>query len=188
MHPAEHRAVRELHVFARRLARHWARLAARIGGEPGAMLAAGADDAAALVRELTAAGAQRGVHAEPTAALAGRFAGARRSSPDALLERNQALRFALLDVQHCVTLLGYLAGLAGTRGDEPLRDLCARWQERLAGHEAAVLAAVLALAGRPDDAVAPADPSPAGRVAQRIAAGAGALGEWIDGRAARRRG
>jgi hypothetical protein len=188
MHPAEHRAIRELHAFARQLARHWARLADRTGGEAGAMLAVGAQDAAALVRELTVAGARRGVHAEPAAALAGRFASARPSSPDALLERNQALRYALLDVQHCVTLLGYLAGLAGTRGDEPLRDLCAGWQERLAGHEAAVLAAVLALAGRPDDAVAPADPSPTGRVGHRIAAGAGALGEWIDDRAARRRG
>ncbi|MEA2267740.1 MAG: hypothetical protein QOD55_966 [Solirubrobacteraceae bacterium] len=187
MHPAEHRALRELHVFARQLARHWDRLGGRMAGEAGPLLTAGAADAAALVRELGAAAAQRGVHGEPAAALAGRFASARPSSPDRLLERNQALRYALLDVQHCVTLLGYAAGLAATRGDEPLREICARWQERLTGHEAAVRAAVLALAGRPDEAIAPADPSPAGRLGQRIAAGAGALGEWVDGRAARRR-
>jgi hypothetical protein len=188
MHPAEHRGLRELHVFARQLAHHWERLGARIGGDAGRLLSEGAADARAIIEELTEAATARGLHAEPAAALSGRIVSARPPSPDVLLERNQALRFALLDVQHCVTLLGYLAGLAATRGDGELRALCAGWEERLAGHERAVRAAVIALAAHPDDAIAPADPSLSGRLGHRLAAGAGALGEWIDRRSAQRRG
>jgi hypothetical protein len=187
MHPAEHRALRELHVFARQLARHWERLGARMGGDAGRLLTDGAAGARALVEELTEATTARDLPTEPAAAFAGRLASARPPSPDVLLERNQALRHALLDVQHCTTLLAYLAALAATRGDEPLRALCARWEERLAAHERAVRGAVIALGAHPDDAIAPADPSLAGRLGQRVAAGAGAIGEWVDRRAAARR-
>ncbi|MEA2245731.1 MAG: hypothetical protein QOH46_260, partial [Solirubrobacteraceae bacterium] len=62
-----------------------------------------------------------------------------------------------------------------------------RWEERLAAHERAVRGAVIALGAHPDDAIAPADPSLAGRLGQRVAAGAGAIGEWVDRRAAARR-
>jgi hypothetical protein len=187
VHPAEHRALRELYVFARRLARHWERLGDRMGGEEGALLRAGAADAAALVAQLSTAGAERDVHGAPAAAFAGRLVSARPSAPDAALERNQALRVAALDVQHCVTLLGYLRALALSDGDEALARLCGRWDRRLRGHERAVRAAAVALGERPDEAIAPADPSAAGRVGQRIGAALGSVGEWIDREAARRR-
>jgi hypothetical protein len=46
----------------------------------------------------------------------------------------------------------------------------------------------VALGGRPDEAVAPAVASAAGRAGQRVAASVGALGEWMDRRAVERRG
>jgi hypothetical protein len=57
-------------------------------------------------------------------------ASARPPAPH-LLERNQALRYALLDAQHCATLLRYAAALTGARGDEELRALLDRFAGRL---------------------------------------------------------
>jgi len=188
VHPAEHRALRELHAFSRELARHWTGLAGRLGGEEAALLRAGADDAGRLVSELNAATAARDLYGAPAAANAGRFARARPAAPDVSLERNQALRFAVLDVQHCVTLLGYLARLAAADGDDELRTLLARWERVLRGHERAVRAAAVALGERPDEAIAPADSSAAGRLGQKAANAVGTVGEWVDRQAARARG
>ncbi len=93
---------------------HWAKLAERLN-EP--VLADGAQAADELLIELE----QRvDLSGRPTAQFAGaRLAGARGIS-DLLLERNQALRSALLDIQHVVTLLDYLADLAAARGDADL--------------------------------------------------------------------
>src|SRR3954447_10659746 len=137
-HSAEHRALRELHVFGRQLVAHWERLGRRLGGPEAGLLTSGAADARALLAAAAAAMAARDVPADRAASFAGRIASARPSTPDELLERNQALRYALHDVQHLVTLLAYLAALAAARGDEELRALCAAGEERMAGHERAV--------------------------------------------------
>jgi hypothetical protein len=187
MHPAEHRALRELRVFGTQLERHWEHLAGRIGGDEAGLLAAGAADARAMLAEVGAAAAARDVPTRPAAELTGRLASARPPAPDHLLERNQALRHALLDVEHCATLLRYTAALAAADGDEELRALLERFAGRLDGHATAVRDAVVALGARPDDAIAPAIGNAAGRTGARIAAGAGALGEWIDRRATARR-
>jgi hypothetical protein len=187
MHSAEHRALRELRVFGTQLERHWEHLAGRIGGAEAGLLAAGAADARAMLAEVGAAAAARGVPTRPAAALTGRLTSARPPAPDHLLERNQALRYALLDAQHCATLLRYAAGLAGAGGDEALRALLERFAGRLDGHASAVRDAVVALGARPHEAVAPAIPNVAGRLGQRLAASGGALGEWIDRRASERR-
>jgi hypothetical protein len=187
-HSAEHRALRELVVFGRQLASHWEKLGRRLGSPEAGLLAVGAADVRTLLDEAGAAMTARGVPAGRAAALAGRLTRARPGSPDELLERNQALRYALHDVQHVVMLLAYLAALAAARGDEELRALRAAGEERLAVHERAVRDAIVALGGRPDEAVEPAVPSAAVRVGQRVAAGAGALGEWVDRRAIERRG
>ncbi|HEX2105886.1 MAG TPA: hypothetical protein VHF51_19705 [Solirubrobacteraceae bacterium] len=187
-HPAEHRALRELHVFGRQLVRHWERLAHRLGGPEAGLLAAGAADARALLADAAALMAARDVPAEGAAAFAGRIVSARPSTRDELLERNQALRHALHDVEHVVTLLAYLAALAAARGDEELRALCAEGERRLAAHARELRDAVVALGGRPDEATAPAVASAAGRVGHRAAAALGAFGEWVDRRAVARRG
>src|SRR3954454_17491168 len=187
MHPAEHRALRELRVFGTQLAAHWKHLARKLGAPEGALFAAGADDARTMLAEVDAAAAARDVPTRPAAALTGRLTSARPMAPDHLLERNQALRYAVLDVQHCATLAAYAAALAATSGDEELRALLAVWQERLEGHEWAVRAAAIALGGRPDDAVAPAIPTVPRRLGQRLAPSGGAPVEWVDRRAAARR-
>src|SRR3954470_14608743 len=179
MHSAEHRALRELRVFGTQLERHWEHLAGRIGGAEAPLLAAGAADAPAILAEGGAAAAARGVPTRPAAAFAGRLTSARPPAPDHLLERNQALRYALLDVWHCATLLRYAAALAGTRGDDELRALLERFAGRLDDDAAAVRDTVVALGARPDDALAPAIPTVAGRAGRRLAASRGALGEWI---------
>lgn len=187
MHPAEHRALRELRVFGTQLESHWEHLGRKLSGPDAAALVAGAADARLMLAELDAVAAARDLPTRPAAALTGRLTSARPIAPDHLLERNQALRFALLDVQHCVTLLGYAAALAAARGDEELRGKLAGWQERLERHERAVRAAVLALGARPDDAIAAAIPTAGGRLGHRVAGSAGALGEWLDRRATARR-
>ena len=189
--PAEHRALRELHATARQFATHWSRLGARLGGDDGALLeeAAGAGDA--LLAELAERTAGHDLHAFPAAIGTGGALAGLRGAGDFLLERNQALRAALLDLHHVVTLLGYVAGLADARGDGGLAGWERGWRDRLAGYEQRARTAVEALGREPEAATAPADPGPLGRAGQRMSYALGALGEVIDqsplGRAARDR-
>ena len=87
--------------MASQLASHWTRLGGRLGGAPGDALAGGASAARELLRELAARTAAHGLHGFPAAqGVGGRLAGARNVAGDLLLERNQALRAAVLDVAH----------------------------------------------------------------------------------------
>lgn len=188
--PAEHRALRELHATARQLASHWQRLAGRLGGEPGGILSDGAGAARELLRELAERTAAHDLHGRPAAQGMGTRIAGLHGAGDLMLERNQALRTALLDVQHVRTLLAYLSALADRRGDAPLAAWHRRWEVRLRESEEAALAAVVALARDPEAAVLPAEPSALGRAGHGVASGLGTLGEAIDGsavgRAARR--
>ena len=98
--PAEHRALRELYATARQVESHWGRLARRLGGEPAGLLEDGAAAAGELLGELHARiGDEHDLHGQPAAqAVGARIAGARGLS-DLLLERNQAFRMAVLDLQ-----------------------------------------------------------------------------------------
>jgi hypothetical protein len=186
--PAEHRALRELYATARQLESHWAKLARRLDED---LLAEGAQAAHELSDELgERVGAEHELHGQPSAQAAGaRLAGARGVS-DLLLERNQAFRGALLDLQHVTTLLGYTATLAHTRGDAPLAAWQAAWADRLAVLEVRARAVAAAMGADPEAATAPADTGYVGRMGARVSAAAGAVGEAIDhspiGRLARR--
>jgi hypothetical protein len=182
VHAAEHRALRELYAFTRQLARHWDSLAKLLGGDEAAPLRAGSAAAQELLGELAPLTRARGLPTATMARFASRFATARPGVPDRALERNQALRFAALDAQHVVTLLGYVANLAAVDGDDELRASCSRWERKLRTHERAVRLAAVALGERPDDAIAPADGSLAGRAGAKVNSGIGAFGEWFDGR------
>ena len=140
-----------------------------------------------------ARGARRtSLHGRPAAQSVGaRLAGARGVS-DLLLERNQAFRSALLDLQHVTTLLGYTAELARTRGDAAL----AAWQDGWARAAAGARGPRPRRRGRARRpirrrAIAPADESPVGRAGARVGVAFGTIGEAIDnsplGRLARRR-
>jgi hypothetical protein len=182
MHPAEHRALRELYAFTRQLARHWDSLAKRVGGNEATALSAGARAAEDLLGELAPLTSARGLPTATIVRFASRFASVLPGVPDRALERNQALRFAALDGQHVVTLLGYLANLAAADGDDELRTFCSRWERKLRTHERAVRLAAVALGERPDEAIKPADASLLGRAGAKVNSGIGAFGEWFDGR------
>jgi hypothetical protein len=192
LYPAEHRALRELYAMARQLATHWDRLGGRLGGAPAAALSRGADLARDLLDELAERTAAHGLHGFPAAqSVGGRMANLRNVAGDLMLERNQALRGAVLDVVHVTTLLAYLSALADRRGDASLAAWHRSWEARLRDSQEAVMATVIALAEDPAAAVEPASPTAVGRAGHSVAAGLGTLGEAIDGsaigRAARRR-
>jgi hypothetical protein len=191
LYPAEHRALRELHAMANQLASHWNRLGGRLGGAPGDALSRGGSEAHELLHELAARTAAHGLHGFPAAqTVGGRLAGVRNVAGDLVLERNQALRAAVLDVAHVTTLLAYLAALADRRGDAMLAAWHRRWELCLREAQERVMATVVALAEDPGDAILPASQSTAGRAGHGLAAAVGTLGEAIDasvlGRAARR--
>lgn len=182
MHPAEHRILRELHAFLHQLERHWSALGPRLGGMEGELLLAGAGEAAEVRGELDAAAQRRGLAAGTAASSAGWLISARPPAPDVALERNQALRWAVHDADHCTLGLRYAARLAAARSDDALRALLDGWAERLEARERLVREAAVALGERPGEAVRPADPTRAGRAGHGLATTLGAVGEWVDRR------
>src|SRR5206468_8167996 len=105
----------------------------RLGAGDGvAELRAGAEAAEALVSELGELTASYRVYGFPAAQGVGaRVAGVRNVLADRALERNQALRMAVLDVQHVVTLCAYLAELGRVSDDETMVEFCGRWERKL---------------------------------------------------------
>jgi hypothetical protein len=185
LHPAENRGYRELYAFARNVADHWPKLAERMAGSSAERpLRDGAAAAQDLLRDLEQRTPEYGLYGKPAAQGVGaNLARTRRDVRDRFLERNQALRFAVSDVQHVVTLLGYLEQLARSRGDDALRGFCSEQRARLMPVERAARAAAIELGSSPDEAIQPLDRSAAGRVAYGAAYAMGSVGEWFDRRA-----
>ena len=179
MHAARHRALREMGALTRQLASHWGALARRVD-EP--VLHDGAIAAREILVDVRRLSAERDVVVGPAALGAGRVARARPPVADALLERNQALRFAVLDVAHVVTLADYLAALSAVDGDAELRAACEGWAGRLRGLEERARSAAVALGSDPDAAI---EPLSAG---QKLGYALGWLGEATDRLAGRRDG
>lgn len=190
LHPAQNRGLRECYALTRQLVAHWSKLAARAGpGEATEALEAGATDGRVLLEELTELTADYGLYGFPAAQGVGtRIAGVRNLVADRALERNQALRMAVVDAQYLTTLLAYLGTLGQSGGDEPMRVFCARWDRRLARRASALRRAAVAEGAHPDRAVERIDPGAAGRVGHGLANAVGTAGEWFDRQAARRRG
>jgi len=189
--PAEHRALRELYGSARQVENHWTKLATRLGGEAASLLEDGASAAHELLAELsTRIGDDHDLYGRPAAQTVGTTLAGARGVSDLLLERNQAFRAALLDLQHVTTLLGYTAVLARTRGDELLAAWHEGWGARLRVLEDRGRASAAAMGADPEDAIAPADDGRVGRAGARLGAAVGTFGEALDasriGRLARR--
>jgi hypothetical protein len=186
LHPAENRGYRELYAFARQIAEHWPKLADRLAGSSAERpLREGAAASSALIAELERTTPEYGLYGKPAAQGVGaNLARTRREVRDRFLERNQALRLAVSDLQHVVTLLGYLEQIARTRGNETLRAFCSDQRARLMPVERTVRAAAIELGSSPDEAIEPLDRSAAGRVAHGTANAIGTVGEWFDRRAA----
>jgi hypothetical protein len=187
LHPAQNRGLRELVATARQLADHWSALRPRFARTaPARALERGADAAHGLIEEIKPLMEARGLYGGPAAQSVGKsLAGSRSQLGDRFLERNQALRTALLDVQHVATLLGYQAKVAETRGDAELAQALRRNGRKVLSIERAARMAAVELGKDPDKAIERVDQSPAGRVAHGAANAAGTVGEWVDRRAGR---
>jgi hypothetical protein len=185
--PAEHRSLRELYALTRAFGGHWARLDDKLDPAP-EVLARGVEASKALLAELAERTAAYGLHGVPAATGAGAWSSRLRGAGDLLLERNQALRAAVLDVQHVTTLLAFLAALADRRGDAKLAAWHRGWETRLRAIEDDARAAAVAEAEDPERAIQAYDGSKLGRAGHKLAVGLGTLGEAYDGRVGRRRG
>jgi len=180
LYPAEHRGLRELSAFARHLVGHWERLDGRLGVS---LLGDGAATARELIGELTDRCAAYGIQLFPASQGVGGSAAGVRGISDLLLERNQALRSAVHDIQHVTMLLGYLGELADRRGDAALASWHRGWETRLRGIEDHARGLAVAEGREPDRAIEPAGSGSLGRAGHAVANGLGTLGEAIDGSA-----
>jgi hypothetical protein len=184
LYPAEHRALRELSAFSRQLVGHWERLSARLD-EP--LLRDGAVTVRELIGELTDRCGAHGIELYPASQGVGGSAAGVRGVTDLMLERNQALRSAVHDIQHVTMLLGYLGELADRRGDATLATWPRGWEARLRTVEEDARVVAVAEGREPDRAIEPAGQGSLGRAGHAVANGLGTLGEAIDGAVGRLR-
>ena len=185
LHPAQNRGFRELFAALRHLVSHYRGLAQRVD-DPA--LGHAEQTARRLLDELRDQTRRYDLHGGPAAQGVGINAARGRSGvTDRFLERNQALRLAVLDVQHVVTLLAYLGRVSETNGNADLAEFCERWRASMAEVEERVRSAAVDTGGDPAGAVEPVDPSAVGRAAHGVAYWVGTFGERFDRRAARRR-
>lgn len=189
LHPAENRGYRELYVTGRQAAKRLGRMALSLDGtdarEP---VDKAAESLGKLLDELGPLTARHDLHGGPAAQGGGANLGVVRGAVfDRFLERNQALRLAVDDLEHVTTLLAYLASVSETRGDEVLPEFCRSWERRMRRQVGAVRKAAIALGTDPDAAIEPLDPTAAGRAAHRVAWAFGTAGEWTDRKVAQRR-
>ena len=113
-----------------------------------------------MLRAVRAAIAEHGLHGGAAAQSVGSSAARAQSGVgDRFLERNQAIRLAVLDIQHVTTLLAYLEGVSASVGTTDLAELCHEWHGELARVEERMRAAAVAVGKDPDYAIEPLDPS-----------------------------
>ncbi len=189
LHPAENRGYRELFLTSRQAARRLEGLASAFEGDDAAdALRRGAELLLKMLDDLRPAIESHGLYSRHAAEGSGtRFGWLRLNVVDRFLERNQALRLAVYDLEHAATLLAYLANVSETRGDLELPELDRSWERRLRRQLAAVRHAAVDIGTDPDVAVAPLDDSMSGRAAHRAAWAMGTVGEWTDRQAGRRK-
>ena len=153
LHPAEHRAYRELYATSRQLTRRWGRLAGRSRGPPIAdALEGGADEAAKLLDDAWPAHRRIRPARRPRRRRAS--APGSRDVRTAVVDRGadtgMVVRFAVLDVEHLTTLLRQLAELARARQDRDLAGFCEEWAGRFESELHAVREAAVELGTDPD--------------------------------------
>jgi hypothetical protein len=188
LHAAQNRGFRELVAATRHVIDHFEALAPRFDPEIADALHDGATTARELLEAVRGAISEHDLHGGPAAQNVGRSGASFRGGvSDKFLEKNQALRMGMLDVQHTVTLLAYLESVSGAAGTEDLRDLCHEWHEKLHAVEERVAAAVVALGTQPDTAIEPVDSGVLGRAAHSVGYWVGTFGEWYDRRDAEKR-
>jgi hypothetical protein len=190
LHPAEHRAYRELYATARHLIHRWARIGTLLEGSSiGERLQSGAADAERLLEELRPRTEALGLFGGPMAqGLGAGLADLRTGVADRGADTGLVARFAVLDAEHLTTLLRQLAELARARQDSDLAGFCDQWAVRFEAQLDAVRQAAVELGRDPDRAAAPVADTLLNRAAHGVGWTFGAVGEGIDKLAGRRRG
>ncbi len=190
LHPAENRGYRELYAACRHLLERWRRLAAAIDDTGAAKILEGVTVyVRELLDELEDETAIYDLHGRPAAQGVGaRFGDARSLVIDKSLDTGPAVRLAVLDIEHIVTLLAHLAALAKARADFELEEFCEGWAKRLRPQVKAVRGAAIELGGDPDRAARRLDDSAVGHAINRAGWAMGTVGEWFDRRVAGFRG
>lgn len=182
LHPAEHRAYRELYVSCRQLVNRWGRLTDALAGtEMAGTLERSAEEVQRLLTSLAPRTEAYGLHGGIAAqGLGARIADLRGAFTDRSVDTGMVARFAVLDIEHVTTLLAHLAALADARLDEDLADFCRGWEKLMRPQVKAVRRAAVNLGATPDVAAAPIDDSPLGRAAHGAGWVMGSFGEAID--------
>jgi hypothetical protein len=190
LHPAEHRAYRELYASCRQLVNRWKRLAPALEGTTAERaLEQGADETSRLLDALGPRTAAYGVYGRPAAqGLGAGVADLRTGITDRAADTGLVVRFAVLDLEHLTTLLRQLAELARTREDRDLATFCDDWANTLEADLGSVREAAVELGKDPDRAAAPLDDSLLGRTAHRVGWLFGTVGEAVDRTVGKRRG
>jgi hypothetical protein len=186
LHPAQNRGFRELYAATRHVTDHYRRLGQIFDAEA---LHEGAAAARRMLDDLQRVTRTYDLHGFPAAQNVGATGTKALSGVgERFLERNQALRIAVLDVQHVVTLLGYLGRLSEANGNQDLVDFCSTWQQTMRQVEDQMRAAAIEQGVRPGEAIQPLHDNVGGRAGHRVQTAIGTVGEWFDRTVARRRG
>jgi len=190
LHPAEHRAYRELYVACRQLITRWRRIASALDGTAiGQRLKDGAAETSVLLTELGPRTATYGLYGSPMAqGMGARIADLRTVIADRGGDTGLVVRSAVLDMEHVTTLLQHLAELARARGDRSMAGFCEEWAGRLESNLDAVREAAVELGADPDRTSAPLDDSVVNRAAHGVGWVFGSVGEALDRVISRRRG
>jgi hypothetical protein len=182
LHPAEGRGYRELYAASRQLTERWRRLAVALDDTgAGKVLTGAAVYIEEMLGELEPRTARYDLHGKPAAqGLGARVGDVRGLVIDRSLDTGPALRLAVLDIEHVVTLLLQLARMAKARGDEELREFDRDWAKRLRPVVRQVRDAAIELGSDPDRAAEPLDKTAVGQVAHKAGWAIGTFGEWFD--------
>jgi hypothetical protein len=182
LHPAEHRAYRELYASARHLTHRWARVGTLLEDLPiGEKLRRGAADAKHLLEELAPRTEAYGLYGSPMAQnLGARLADLRTGVTDRGGDTGMVARFSVLDGEHLTTLLRQLAELARVRQDHDLAGFCEDWAVRFEPHLDAVRQAAVELGNDPDRVAAPVADTVLNKAAHGVGWTFGAFGEGVD--------
>jgi hypothetical protein len=189
LHPAEHRAYRELYVSSRQLVNRWGRLIAALEGTAYAnVLEQGRGKVEALELALAPTTQLYGLHGSIAAqGFGARIADVRGAVTDRSVDTGMVMRLAVLDIEHVATLLGHLGALAGARADDRLAAFCREWEATIRPEVQATRVAAISLGESPDLAAAPLDDSALGRAAHGLGWVLGSVGEAVDRAAGQRR-
>ena len=182
LHPAEHRAYRELYAASRQLINRWARLEDTLGDTPYApVLVQGRVRVEQLLAALGPTTELYGLHGGIAAQGVGvQIAGLRSVIADRSIDTGMVMRFAVLDIEHVATLLGHLGALAQARADTTLAGFCRDWESAIRPEVDATRDAAISVGESPSLAAKPLDESALGRAAHGIGWLIGSVGEAVD--------